>query len=173
MSKIKWMSVVVGVALALVAEAGAVDQNVIYVGKVAPFSQGSVITKAVVDECDLPARQIEFIEKAAAGDGAFRVVRDDEAVKAGKGRILFVEIVNAESDGSSYAAHRLRQVAVKGRLLENGVEIGSFTGARHSRGGAFARYKSACVVLGRCIETLGKDIVIWLKKPEMNSRIGE
>jgi hypothetical protein len=173
MSKITWMSVVVGVALALVAGAGAADQNVIYVGKVAPFSEGSVITRAVVDDCNLPARQIEFIEKAAAEDGALRVVRDDNAVKAGKGRVLFVEIVDAESDGSSYAGHRLRQLMVKGRLLENGVEIGSFTGVRHSRGGAFARYKSSCAVLGRCIETLGKDIALWLKKPEMNSRLGE
>ena len=170
--KIAWISLVVGVVIALSAQAEAADENVIYVGRVAPFSEGSVIPRAVATDCNLPARLIEFIEKAAANDGVLRVVIDDEAVKAGKGRVLFVEIVTAVSGGNAFIGHH-KHVTVRGRLLENGVEIGNFTGVRQSMGGAFAGYKSSCAVLGRCVEALGRDIARWLRRPEMNSHLGD
>jgi len=57
-------------------------------------------------------------------------------------------------------------------LKENGEVIGSFTGARYSGGGAFGGFKGTCAILGRCIETLGKDIATWLKDPTMNAMLG-
>ena len=160
------------VAAILPQAALAADKNVVYLGTIAPFSDSSVVSMAIINECNLPARQSEFIEQAALDDGTLRVVRDDAAVKAGKGRILFVEIVNAISGGSAWVGHR-KQVAIKGRLVENGVVIGTFSGIRQSGGGAWGEYKSSCAVLGRCIKTLGNDVVRWLKNPQMNSRIGE
>jgi len=74
-----------------------------------------------------------------------------EAVKAGKGRILYIEITNAISMGNPFMGHQ-KQVSVKGRLLEDGTEIGSFSGVRASMGGAFAGFKGSCSVLGRCVK---------------------
>jgi len=100
------------------------------------------------------------------------VVEDESAVAANKGRVLQVEIFNALSQGNAFIGHG-KQVTLKGKLLENGQEIGNFTAVRGSMGGAFGGYKSSCAVLHRCQAALAKDILAWLKNPAKDSRIGE
>jgi hypothetical protein len=147
------------------------DSDTIYIAQTAPYSDTKKITRAILDECELPQQQSELIAQLASTKGIL-VVRDDEAVKAGKGRILQVEITDAISTGNAFIGHR-KQVSVKGRLFDNGTEVGDFVGIRSSMGGAFAGYKGSCSVLGRCMKTLAVDISQWLKNPAKDSRIGE
>jgi hypothetical protein len=100
------------------------------------------------------------------------VIRDNEALKAGKGRLLHMEITNAVSMGNPSLGHQ-KQVSVKGRLFDDGIEIGSFSGMRSSMGGAFAGFKGSCSVLGRCLKALAGDITRRLKNPEIASRVDE
>ena len=86
-------------------------------------------------------RQAELIEQVGKESDVV-VLRDDTAVIAGKGRILLVEISDTISFGNAFITHR-KQVKVKGRLLEHGKEVGSFTRVRSSMGGAFAGFKGS------------------------------
>jgi hypothetical protein len=149
----------------------AAEDNPIYIGSMAPFTDSKSISQAILTECSLPERQAELIEEAAKSAGV-PVVRSDEAVAQGKGRILKVEITSAMSGGNAFIGHH-KQVSVKGVLLEDGNEIGSFSGTRSSMGGAFAGFKGSCSVLGRCVKALAEDVSLWLKNPEKASRIGE
>ena len=149
----------------------SVQGNVIYIGQNAPYSDVKMIDQAILNECQLPRQQAELLEQAARRAG-INVVRDDIAAKAGKGRVLQVEITNAMSSGNAFIGHR-KQILVKGRLLEDGKEIGNFTGRRNSMGGAFGGFKGSCSVLGRCLDALAKDITLWLRNPTMDARIGD
>ena len=153
------------------AQTAPVQGNVIYLVREAAYADINRIDRAVLTECQLPQQQAEFIETAARRAG-FNMVRDEQAAKAGKGRALQVEIVDAISSGNAFIGHR-KMVLVKGRLFEDGKEIGSFQGRRSSMGGAFGGFKGSCSVLGRCLETLAQDITTWLKVPSENARIGE
>ncbi len=104
-------------------------------------------------------------------NAGFEPVVDDQAAQAGKGRVLLVQISDAISSGNAFIGHR-KAVVVKGRLIEDGKEIAAFTGTRSSMGGAFGGFKGSCSVLGRCLETLAKDIATWMRNPR-NTRIGE
>jgi hypothetical protein len=157
--------------LCTVSDGKAASDEAIYTSQTTPYSDEGSIAKAILAECQLPQRQAELIEQVAKENGIL-VVRDDQAVAAKKGRVLLVEINNALSMGNAFTGHR-KQVSVKGRLLEDGTEVGNFTGTRSSMGGAFAGFKGSCVVLERCLSTLAKDINGWLKRPSMNARIGE
>jgi hypothetical protein len=143
----------------------------VYMTQLASYSDVRLINNAIVAECSLPKQQAELITSEAAKAG-ITVVRDDEAAKAGKGRVLQVEIADAISAGNAFIGHR-KSVSIKGRLFEDGKEIGDFVGIRSSMGGAFAGFKGSCAVLGRCAETLASDVVRWLKNPAKGSRIGE
>ena len=158
-------------AQAAPAQAVPVRSKVIHIGQSVPYSDLLMIDKAILTECQLPQQQAEFLEQAARRAG-FDVVRDDAAAKAGKGRVLKVEITNAISSGNAFIGHR-KQVVVKGSLLEDGKEIGSFRGRRSSMGGAFGGFKGSCSVLERCADALAKDITLWLKNPTMEARLGE
>lgn len=149
----------------------SVQSNVIYISQSAPYSDVTRINQNILDECQLPQQLPELVERAARRSG-ISMVRDDNAVKAGKGLVLQIEIANAISSGNAFIGHG-KQVMVKGRLLEDGKEIGNFTGRRSSMGGAFAGFKGSCTVLGRCLDALAWDITRWLKSPTMNARVGE
>jgi hypothetical protein len=153
------------------APSGAVRVKTVTMGREMRYADPSAIAGAVLNDCKLPEQGAELLEVAARNAG-ITVVRDERAVKAGKGRTLQVEIVNVVSGGNAFIGH-MKQVQVRGRLFENGKEIGNFSGRRSSGGGAFANFKGSCSVLGRCMETLAKDITLWLNNPGKDSRIGE
>jgi len=145
----------------------AMPDGVVVVGAAAPFVDSNLVARNIIDECDLPHKQIADL-KGAVPD----LVVDDAVASGGQGRVLRVEIVNALSSGNAFIGHH-KQVQIRGRLLENGNEIGSFSGTRGSMGGAFAGFKGSCSVLHRCTEALAGDVAKWLKQPSMNARIGE
>jgi hypothetical protein len=151
--------------------ASAEDAGTVYIGKAAPFMDAAAIKANIVSECDLPGAQMKLLREQAPAAG-ITLVEDEPAVAAKKGRVLLIEIFNAVSQGNAFIGHG-KQVVLKGRLLENGTEIGNFVATRGSMGGAFAGYKSSCAVLHRCQGALAKDILKWLKSPAKDSRIGE
>ncbi|MBI3171217.1 MAG: hypothetical protein HYZ32_01320 [Hydrocarboniphaga effusa] len=64
-------------------------------------------------------------------------------------------------------------VTVTGKLFQNGKQTGSFVATRKSGGGAFGGFKGSCAVLGRCSETIGKDIAKWLAAPTEGAKLGD
>ena len=168
----KKTAMVAAALLGIGIQAGAIAQSTtVYMRQIAPYSDLERISRAIQEECSLPQQQAELIVSQANLAGIV-VVRDDEAAKAGKGRVLQVEIVNAISMGNAFTGHR-KQVHIKGRLLEDGKEIGDFVGVRSSMGGLFPGFKGSCSVLTRCLQTLAEDVSRWLKNPVKDARIGE
>ena len=156
----------IGVPLTAQSQAATITM-----GRTVPFEDASMVPKAVLDECGLPEKHADLLEKAATAQG-IKLVRDDDAFKAGKGRILFMQIANSGGGGNAWTG-RSRSVAVKGRLVQDGAEIGNFSGLRSSMGGAFGGFKGACALFGRDVEALSKDIAQWLKSPSKDARLGE
>jgi len=134
-----------------------------------PFSENSQATREVKETCTLDIRLPEFIEKAAKR-GVEVIIAGDPGDNV-EGKVLYLEIVHVLGTGGG-AWSGAKSVTVEGVLKENGEVIGSFTGARYSSGGAFGAMKGTCSILGRCIQTLGKDIATWLKAPTMNAMLG-
>jgi hypothetical protein len=150
---------------------GMIGQT-IYVAREIPYADPSTIQKSILEQCvELQERQAEFIASYARDKG-INVVRDDGAVKAGKGKVLDVKILDAVSSGNPFIGHH-KLVTVRGRLLDNGTEIANFTARRTSRGGFGGGFKGSCTVLDRCVDTLGGDIAEWLKAPTRNAHLGD
>jgi len=142
----------------------------VFIGRDMSYVDANSISRAVLVECQLPQQGAQLLQSAMR-DAGFQPVVDDQAAQAGKGRVLLVQISNAVAAGNAFIGHR-KMVEVKGRLLEDGKEVATFAGMRSSMGGAFAGFKGSCSVLGRCLETLAKDISGWMKNP-VTARIGE
>jgi hypothetical protein len=142
----------------------------VFVGRDMSYVDATSISRAVLAECQLPQQGAQLLHSAMREAG-FQPVVDDQAMQAGKGRVLLVQISNAVAAGNAFIGHR-KMVEVKGRLLEDGKEVATFAGMRSSMGGAFGGFKGSCSVLGRCLETLAKDISGWMKNP-VTGRIGE
>lgn len=165
----RWNAAALAIFLLALAQVAVADP--VYVGKTAPFSDSTQIAKNIIDECGLPESQMKVLHEQAK-ELHVEIVADETAVTANKGRVLLIETVSAISGGNAFVGHR-KQVVVKGRLLENGEEIGSFSAIRGSMGGMWGGYKSSCSVLYRCQTTLAKDILGWLANPTKDARIGE
>jgi hypothetical protein len=142
----------------------------IYIPVEIPFAEGSIIKRAIL-KCDLGAQLANSIVTAANKPGSsMDIIRDDAAVQAASGLVLKVVIANSTAINAGMTSGGYRDVAVSGALFKDGVEIGSFTGLRHSN---YRPLTGQCSLLQKCTDTLGQDIVKWLAKPAMGSRIGE
>lgn len=168
----KRIAVAVAALIGIVAPAGAGAQGpTVIVGNTAPYMDQGIIPKGILAECKLPEQVIDMLQEHAKNEG-ITVVRGDDAVKAGKGRILIVEIVSASGGGNAWTG-KSNMVSVKGRLTENGADLGNFSATRSSGGGAFGGFKGGCSILGRCAKALATDITKWLKNPTKDARLGE
>ncbi|MDA1065645.1 MAG: hypothetical protein O3C43_04000, partial [Verrucomicrobia bacterium] len=78
------------------------------------------------------------------------------------GQFLKLELTSAISAGNAFTGHS-KSVSMKATLFNDGVEETSKVFVRSSMGGAFGGYKGACSVLGRCCETMSKDLAAWVK----------
>ena len=134
-----------------------------------PFTDPSLIEKAILTDCQLPETQAKFLLEAAQDFEIPLAAANPETPSA---RRLEIEIVNAVAAGNAWTGHS-KQVTLKGRLLEGDTVIGNFSALRSSGGGAFAGFKGSCSVLHRCAKTLGQDIAKWLRAPTLDARLGE
>jgi hypothetical protein len=166
----RWNAAALAVCLLTLAPL-AVAEGPVYVRKTAPFADSTQIAQNIIDECGLPESQMKVLHEQAK-ELHVEIVADEAAVDANKGRVLLLETVSAISGGNAFVGHR-KQVVVKGRLLDNGEEIGNFSALRGSMGGMWGGYKSSCSVLYRCQTTLATDILTWLASPTKDARLGE
>ena len=159
-------------ALAVVLSASvSLGDDVIHVAKDAPFENPNAIAAAVREECDLPRKQMELLIAAASERGITLVVDDENPPSEGK--VLVLQIARADSIGRAGANYHAKSVALRGKLMQNGQQVGSFVGMRNSTGQAFGVLKSSCTVLELCLKKLASDVAVWLQKPTLNARIGE
>lgn len=148
----------------------AAKDDTIYISSKAAFSDEMMIDKGILG-CNLPEREIKVLVEEAAKRN-HKLVVDDKAVEAGKGRILKVNLVDAVSGGNAFTGHH-KEVKIRGSLLEDGKVIAEFGGKRHSGGGFGAGFKGSCSVLERCTDALAEDIAKWLDNPTKEKRIGD
>jgi hypothetical protein len=136
-----------------------------------PYAEGATIAGKIKHECQITQQLPDFIKQYGHDDGV-AVTLAPQVSSAGPGRVLMLEITGAESDGNAFIGHH-KSTTVKGRLYQDGVQIGDFTGRRNSMGGAFAGFKGSCSVLGRTVKALGKDIAGWLAHPGKDGLLGD
>lgn len=157
------------IAFAFMSVSAHAETGTVTVLSPVPFAEASGASSDVKASCTLDTRLPGFIEAAARG--GVKVVVGSASAADAKGKVLHLEITNVLGTGGG-AWSGAKSVTVRGELKENGKVIGSFTAARFSGGGAFGGFKGTCAILGRCIQTLGKDIARWLEEPTMNAMLG-
>jgi len=135
------------------------------------YSNKDVVDSAIVAECNLPQKTAELLMQALAQAGI-----EGKAVaspKADSGdNVLLLEIAAAQSSGNAFMGH-FKSVTVTGKLFQKGKQVASVVVTRKSSGGAFAGFKGSCAVLGRCVETIGKDLAGWLGSPVDGAKLGD
>ncbi|MBM0107117.1 hypothetical protein JM946_20470 [Steroidobacter sp. S1-65] len=145
--------------------------DTVFISKSAPFLDEGLIAKNIIEECGLPESQIKLLREKAEKSGVS--LSENEAAVAGMtGKVLALETTNAISSGNAFVGHR-KQVAVRGKLFDNGAEIGNFLAIRNSMGGIGAGFIGSCAVLYRCQGAIAEDILKWLKNPIKDARLGD
>ncbi len=136
-----------------------------------PFAEDSEVAGKIMRECTLQTQLADFIKEFAT-KGGHKIRLVDAVDEAAEGKVLVIEIRDAISEGNAWLGHR-KSTSARGRLFENGVEIGNFKIRRNSMGGAFGGYKGSCSVLGRTVKIMGQDIALWLNAPTKDAMLGD
>ncbi len=136
-----------------------------------PYKKGSKVALNIRQECIITKQLSEFTKSYAKEQG-IDVTRTKKLNTKAKGKNLKIEITEAVSQGNAFIGHR-KYTAIEGTLYDGGKKVSGFTAARVSGGGFFGAYKGSCSVLGRTVQTLGKDVAGWLKSPVDGAHLGD
>lgn len=159
------------VLLAIGTMQAAQAADAVLVQRPVPFNEDAEVPGAVRRECKLDEQLPDFLAQYAREKGI--TVNFASQVEAGSpGRVLVMEFADVVSDGNAFLGHH-KSVTVKGKLYQDGKQLGSFKGRRNSMGGAFGGFKGACSVLGRSVKALGEDIAGWLAAPSEGAQLGD
>lgn len=132
-----------------------------------PFANPDEVSLAIRADCSLGSKLADSIKRHGPA-----VVLVEGTPEMSSGRVLNVEITDSANFGNSYSG-RQTYTRIKGSLWQDGQQVASFKAQRNSMGGAFARFKSACMVLGRTVEKLGEDVGGWLTNPRDGATLGD
>ncbi|MGQ0587434.1 MAG: hypothetical protein ACT4PK_09570 [Gammaproteobacteria bacterium] len=135
------------------------------------YTNKDVIDSAIVAECNLPQKASDLLMQKLGKAGIEGKAVDQPKSDSGD-NVLLLEIASAQSGGSAFVGH-FKGVTVTGKLFQKGKQVGSFVATRKSSGGAFGGFKGSCAVLGRCVDTITKDITGWLGSPVDGAKLGD
>jgi len=142
----------------------------LYIQTPAVYSKNAAISDDVKQECALDNKVSQYVQEAA--DRNFDIVPIKSVSEAGTHKALTLTIVGVQGFGGGSWSGR-KGVLVRGALMENGKEIGSFVAERNTGASGIAGWKSSCKMYEKCAKTLGKDIAAWLNEPRANAQLGE
>lgn len=162
--------VVIVSALAGIANTHA---DTITLPQLVPYAADSEIAGHIRRSCDLDGQLADFVAENIKSHGMTVTLVGAVDVTA-PGLVLDMQITDATSEDSTFGAHRTSMAAI-GRLYQDGVLRGNFTGRRNSMGGIWAAnvYKNSCSVLSRTVKALGNDIGEWARAPSMDAELGD
>lgn len=90
---------------------------------------------------------------------------------ASPNRSLELRITDAiETSGGLLPTHSL---SIDGVLKEEGRIIGTFVGTRFARASFIPFRRGECAILSEAVALLAKDVVRWVRKPSLDSRLGD
>ena len=148
-------------------EAVVVSAGSVQLASSIPYAENANVNGNVKDKCQLDTKLASFIKTNETSV----VLTDEPLSEKSSGKILLLEITNVQATGGG-AWSGPKSVSVAGKLFDNGIQVGDFTGSRYTTGGAFGGFKGTCALVGRCVKSLGKDIGQWLKNPAPGSSLG-
>lgn len=153
-------------ALSLFAGAAAAQGPSVRVQRAIPYAPGSGAPQAVMDQCDLQTKIPQYLSEFSP------LVELVDGRPGTRGRVLDMKISSIRAPGGGVFSGR-KWVTVTGTLRENGREIGSFTAARHSMGGATGAFTGNCGILARAGHAIAQDVAAWLAAPTKRARLGD
>lgn len=141
----------------------------IYIKSITPYAKGNRIAENIKAECRINQQLAEFIQKYSQEKGLTVKFKDNIGAND---LYLDVQIDDAISQGGAFRGHN-KFTAISGTLVQGKKSFGSFQAARVSGGGMWGGYKGSCSVLGRTVDTLGKDVSAWLYSPINGAKLGD
>jgi len=134
-----------------------------------PYSESAYIADNIKAECRLGAQLATALGSNA---GTFGNTIAFSMEPAAQGRVLKLELVEAQSAGNGWTGH-FKSATVRGVLFDDGQKVASVTARRVSRGGPGAIFKGSCDVLERVVTAIGADVAEWLGNPVDEARLGD
>ncbi len=151
------------IALMLSVMSFQATAQTIIVPKPVPYSADSDIAGNIKHECAIDVKLADFIADYAKAR-KITVSFMGETNPTIPGRVLVLEIRDAQSSGNAFLGHH-KSTTVRGQYYEDSKLIGSFKDRRDSMGGLFQGFKGSCSVLGRTVRAIGQDIAEWMVHP--------
>lgn len=164
------------ILLGLSTTPGTADEGVVGIATLIPYAEKAEIRNSIREDCGLGSKlsklvvarsqkhDIAIVRVGNLGSGAARNETDPA-------RNLDLRITDAiETSSGLLPTHSL---SIDGVLKEDGRVIGTFVGTRFARASFIPFRRGECAILSEAVRLLAKDVVRWMRKPDLEARLGD
>ena len=160
--------------------------DAIAIATLIPYAEKAEVRDSIRQECGLSFRLSKSVLARSAkkeipmirlgNPNETQSVRGEAEASGREGatghfRSLELRITDAiETSGGILPTHSL---SIDGVLKENGRIVGTFVATRFARASFIPFRRGECAILSEAATMLAKDMVRWLKKPSLDSRLGD
>lgn len=174
------------IVLGLAPSPARAADGAITIATLIPYAEKAEVRDSIRQDCGLSSKLSRFVvarslKKSIAmvrlgNPNQARATRADQSSgeadnSASPNRSLELRITDAiETSGGLLPTHSL---SIDGVLKEDGRIIGTFVGTRFARASFIPFRRGECAILSEAVALLAKDVVRWVRKPSLDSRLGD
>lgn len=163
-------------ALGLQPSSPAAADGVVAIATLIPYAEKAEIRDSIREDCGLSSKLSKLVvEKSLKNDIAMvRVGNLNSGEVPGDietTRVLDLRITDAiETNSGLLPTHSL---SIDGVLKQDNRVVGTFVGTRFARASFIPFRRGECAILSEAVRLLAKDVVKWMKNPELDARLGD
>lgn len=139
-------------------------EDVVLVSSFIPYQKADTANEVVSKECHWNTTMLPYLAKESEG----RVKVAEQGFDTATGKKLILVATNLHTVGGGGWTGP-KWLALEGRLMEGNKLLGNFEARRQTIRGSFR----ACSTLESLSEDISDDILKWLSKPGMNTKLGD
>lgn len=186
-SAIRWGALLLGLLVFILGPGPARAEDVaIAIATLIPYAEKAEVRDSIRQDCGLSSKLSKFVVArsvkkkipmirlgnpnemlSAHGDGGSA----EAGSSVGKPKNLEIRITDAiQTSGGLFPTHSL---SIDGVFKEDGRITGTFVATRFARASFIPFRRGECAILSEAAVLLAKDVVRWIKKPSLESRLGD
>lgn len=162
--------------LVLLASPGAVADGPVAIATLIPYAEKAEIRDSIRQDCGLSSKLSKLVVARSIRNDMPMVRVGNPNSEEARGepkttRYLELRITDAiETSGGLLPTLSL---SIDGVLKQQGRVVGTFVGTRFARAGFIPFRRGECAILSEAVRLLAKDVVKWMKNPQLDARLGD
>ena len=162
--------------LGLLPSPEAVADRTVSIATLIPYAAKAEVRDSIRQDCGLSSKlsKLDVARSIRNGRPMLRVGNpNSEEARGAPETAPFLDLRITDAIETSGGLLPTLSLSIDGVLKQDGRVVGTFVGTRFARAGFIPFRRGECAILSEAVRLLAKDVVKWMKNPQLDARLGD